>query len=1709
MLERLNKLAKEHQEAKVLDSIQASVFNAEFVSRGSAAWEALISDFKQLETNGERLSWLKKILGNLLKVTCFGQNDNGAILISLDDSARFINDLTRIPIGKNKAPATSMVGKVFIASAKTLLTLYKTDDKLIELYPKLTPLHGELFKFSALSSKLSSRDQSRFWRHYLKKSKYEIVKFNTLPENAVGFSELIMLYVLAYNDVDRMLKINWYINEVNYVCGKYSLDSMRSLDLFLTISTEYLTDAYQFMIEFLSKSDLLNSHQGNDLILAQLVTYNLTNATAPDLHTYSNMCAVLVKANLLDVNIVLNNLKPNDDDLNVLIKDKEDELEEESMKGIDNPLAMAAALTTEEDENPRSYRRNHRSKDKETTDDVTTDSTIPVDTSEETKENSTPELLKFTFLKSLLRHGCFEEVTNFINLHPKCVLLNSEIASLIGELVEYIIQPLYSSMCLPFSSSLTSKSMVCSVNGSSITNKPRLFLSYKTEDNQNTIIWNTQQEFYFKEWTNEIKKITTIDELFTLSHLLAGVIGPQLAFCPKLLTQICRIGIADINNSEKDAENDSETVTTRWIDYFRKFLLPVIPLLGGDSTVTSQLYSLLKRFPFEKRYFLYNEMMNKLSQDVLLLRVESNKAEKEIKSILKSLNIDTISKEARRLSTMVSSNPFATLLTIVKQIENYDKVSELVIYSTRYYSEFAYDVLQYVLLLRLTERRSSMQEDGINPMMWAQRLSIFIASLAKDCPEMDLSNIVEFFIKKVHQGDSIAIIILKELLSRVAGIRDLNEVNIRRIIMLNSGEPVKVDARKLIFDSRDSNVIRAKALTQMFVDKGAVSEILIILYNKMILSNRADGHHKILSMKSDELNNLLWSFVELIQFSLSEKEYLEAVSPFKVLVELNHFSYAWAFHIWRQMVSNGKHENSENILDDTQYMVDVSFASVDFTKISRSLFINFWRYSLYDIHYDEEIYEKEISSNRKTLADETLTAKKKRHVESKIKQLKLSSETHQLHCNRINNYLQEKAATWLDLSSTSAIREFLQYCILPRAMFSPSDAVYTTYFLMNYLTKDNIFEIMNEITSHDILDVLLFSSTILEAGNLGIFYETLVSNVEKVRKNEELSDKMKLNLFDLYTNICYQIINLVCEKNYMSIRNGIEFMKHLTNVFPVVDTHTQLLIAVLEDNLESESREDIKLPINALLGHLKARLRKECIKKGEFCELTSEEVSEKEKYDSEKKEIEEYHRSLENEKKQEELRRKLEENKIKRENKELNDEKDTTSQPNEIEQDIYAMSEETLPQAHEKTEQWPLMKVLNYMSEANYCLKKNDIKGLLRYVTNTECQNTINKALSTEMPLTDFRSTILKTIEGFFSELIFNHKNPDYVYEMNEFKKGCSFLSKGSGAASADMYSDDVPAASSRNRSTVPVDKTNNIIPSAPSKSSASTKSNDTPAAAAGNALAGRLGAANQPMPSSNSGSRFSNTPATNPSARNQADMRGSRSSLQQGPKRERDERSDYGSSKKPRTESGNFKRNANFPDHPRNNDYSRERPIDNGRQGAVLGGSSTRAASDRGSTFRRSGGRDERDGRDARESRDSRDMRAGYGIRDNRSSRDSRDSRDNRGNRDVRDVRDSRDSRDRRPREDDRRNGRLQGGDTRSNSNRGTGRPSGPEPRGRNNGDRGRDNRGRNDDYRYDDRNGNRGGRKDADSRYSQSSSLPSGPRQSSSNNPPSRYQK
>lgn len=1382
LVSRLNALAKVHIAA------ERCVFTNEFLDNWTEQCDRLIEEYKSLEEDGERKILLQKVFYEVLMLTTSEYKDS---VYNFQELSNLVNSLIALNKAKNSKMLISMINcfpekndsiENLIRSLENIddeLCSYVTDDKLLQGAGKWSKEQRSLFKKNLLDEK------------------YVIKKYNLVSENPTGFTQVITLLIIAFADPDRHQKLDYYWCQIQFTAGKYSLDPIRVLDLILEISATYVIENYRFIIELLKVSDFWpralgdsssfeSLGEGGNMIASRLLVTKLQNTSTETTRRHLlNLTCILIKEGFVSFVSIFENLGPDDDTIEKFLIDYYEELELESTKGLVNPLAMASALPDEDEDEEDKKSTNIEDNEKDRKNEEEEKENL-----EKLKSEQRAAVLysgKLELLERLLAHGCLAPSIYILRKYPKLVYPREKTVKLILRIYEYLISPYYTSDVFDgMDRRLADPLLPVKYNQGLPSRAPYLINEVPTDDPILVLGSDSNTFFYYKEWDSELAPADDLEQIFKYSHEWLSFVGPNLAKAPELMSKLCRIGVQNIEKNNYD-----EHVVLNWFDFVRKFIFPATPLLAANPAVAIDVYSMMKLFPFEKRYLLYNEMTTKLSQDDVFIKVAFNKAERDTKNALKSLSIDNLGTQSRKIAKIVSTNPLATLPSVIGQIENYDKVSELIVATSKFFNDFAYDVLQYTLLLKLTSGRNSIQADGVNQMMWVQRLAVFIADLVKNSPKMDITNIVVYVVKTLHKGDTVALSILKELVSRVGGIRDLNEISWSRLVMLNSGKCLQKAARELILDSRDDYSKRSIDLLHDFLKLNALSEVIILLQNLNLTASTEHLHYKILSSKSDGMNALLWSFIEMVKYFLTDDQLVTNILSFDKLINEFNVPTQWAFHIWRDYFNQMLHRNEEssNMVDEIIRKAD--FRGVDLSNMSNDLFINFWRLSLYDVQFNKSMYDDEKTKIEKQLV-EAKSSRRRAELSTKIQHIMSDCISHQKAYNDNKTALGSNSSSWIKDFSHNEIGAFFQYCVIPRVFFSPPDAIFGCFFIFETFSMENVIKIFDFFFNSHILSTLIFTSTASEAGNLGIFYKGILQKFEELRRDKEFDEATCKMLYQWHSIIAEDVAGLLSESNYMSIRNAIEFMKHVSAVFPVVNKHIELVFKTIEDQLIKEDREDIKLPSNALIGHLKARM-KHSLDVVDFCELEADKKEELCKLHEEQEEIEQYKKALENEKREAQMRERLE--REAKERKERGTKENDTLIP-------------TGPSAFNKAfSSMPMSAILDDMDETFYWLKQNDIAKVLRCIKNETHRVAIKRSEENSTDKVAYRKAVAVELEKYFKSLVANHSHHIFSLKLRDILMACNNItnpahSSGSKSnrlqgPSVSMY-DDEPTVSEK-----------------------------------------------------------------------------------------------------------------------------------------------------------------------------------------------------------------------------------------------------------------------------------------------------------------------
>ncbi|AEY97741.1 FAFR058Cp [Eremothecium gossypii FDAG1] len=1394
-VDELNALAREHVPHA------REVFTDEFLKDWATNADRLIAEYRTLAKASEQVDFVYRVFAEGLLFT------QGALRGLVGDYGPLASLLAALC-------ENSSANARILANLINCFPRHGGDEaNMVELLQQLT---GMDFEFSAsLVEKLLlhrwAKEQTSLYKRSLISEKYHLKKYNLLFESPLGFSQICMLLHVAYADKDRFQSADYYWRQIQFVAGKYTLDPIRVLDVILRVSSVHVHHHHEFLVLLLQRSDYWPLQRsdpfawetlnvGGSAVAAQLIAHKLKNEKFD--HRYMDMVCVLIREGFVSYLSIFDSLGPDDETLAKYVDEYYADLCKQSQEGSLNPLAMAAALPDEDDGPPGAT--DSKGEDKAAQAALSEQKERDEQKQERERKNRQYKVKrtgKWRLVTSCLNHGLLIPALYSIRTNEKTALSIDILVESVLRLFEHMIRPLHEKAINAPSYQPTPRVKMKMTHSGLPSKQGRLIYECLSPNVKEKYLLNTRYVFYYSCWADRLPVIGDVDGLFYHSHEILGLVGSKLSASPTLISMLSSIGVHDILSSE-----NSELVTEKWINYFRKFIFPALGGLEEDFIANINAYNLLKLFPFEKRYFLYHEMYSKISDSDIFVRLTFNKVQRKVRGLLKSLSIDHIDDKVNEVSRLVSSNPLAALEPIVNQIENYDKVSELVVIAAKGFPDFAYDVLQYVLLLKLTSGRDILQIDGINQHTWIQRLSVFIAGLANSCPKMDLTNILIFTVKNLHKDYNASLPVLKELVSKVGGIQSLNHISWKQLQMLNSGPSLQKTARSRILDTRQENFEAARSITQTFIKIGAISELLVMLCNLNVVSQSPDIHYKILSTKCDDSNSLLWTLIEMFKFTLTREEFLHNVLPFDELVNDYNVPTEWSFFIWRDYIDEMRHEGDSSIKQIDYILEKTEFRHVSFEHLDKPLFTSFWKLTLYDVNFNKELYD-ETTKALNTKLDRTKLQRDKNAILNEVQEVMSNCLAHQKAFKNVQEMFQDKRSVWFPELTPERVQAYIQFCILPRTLFSSSDATYSALFTIALLGVHDSIAVFEKMVESHVLGGLLFSCTVSESTNVGFFYGMIIRTFEQARSEEAFDNSKLSRLHHLYSVLLYDLRLLLSETNYMSIRNTIEFLNQISPIFPVVDEQIREACRSLESKLSDETREDIKLPCNALIGHLKSRMKTAC-KKQDFYELPKEEQIEIDNFEKEQAKINEYEVAVAKETE----RKKLEEVKPRKEAAKAvssTSEKKGTSYSSSSDSKEYEKSqtsEDVRPISYQGTQ------ILENIDSICKLLNSEGVDDLPQYIRVLYFKDEMRKELSNYKGNLDvFRKKLAAILTDYFYSMVkWPNSNPLFAQKAAELEASCMQCGPPTSKATKmkvmadDLYGDDIPFNTSNTKTAKP-----------------------------------------------------------------------------------------------------------------------------------------------------------------------------------------------------------------------------------------------------------------------------------------------------------------
>ncbi|KAJ2950525.1 hypothetical protein O0L34_g8768 [Tuta absoluta] len=220
-------------------------------------------------------------------------------------------------------------------------------------------------------------------------------------------------------------------------------------------------------------------------------------------------------------------------------------------------------------------------------------------------------------------------------------------------------------------------------------------------------------------------------------------------------------------------------------------ILPALTLMEGNCCCAEEVYSLLKLYPYQCRYCLYSRWKNESGERMpALMRVRGTSLQR-IKHIMKRLSKENVKPQGRLIGKLSHAAPAFLFDYMLLQIQTYDNLIGPVVESLKYLTSLSLDVLGYCLLEALCAGRSLT--GGAAHPAWLQALAAFAGAAFKK-HNIELTALLQFVANRLKAQQSQDLLILKEIVQKMAGIEAAEEMTPEQLEAMAGGELLKGEA---------------------------------------------------------------------------------------------------------------------------------------------------------------------------------------------------------------------------------------------------------------------------------------------------------------------------------------------------------------------------------------------------------------------------------------------------------------------------------------------------------------------------------------------------------------------------------------------------------------------------------------------------------------------------------------------------------------------------------------------------------------------------------------------------------------------------------------------------------------------------------------------------------------------------------------------------
>ncbi|KPM11917.1 THO complex subunit 2-like protein, partial [Sarcoptes scabiei] len=526
------------------------------------------------------------------------------------------------------------------------------------------------------------------------------------------------------------------------------------------------------------------------------------------------------------------------------------------------------------------------------------------------------------------------------------------------------------------------------------------------------------------------KPIESVEEFQKIIMPMLFAFGPYLHRDSLLMTKIIRI-------LRSNLQSNFETYKYEVLSLMNVTILPSFSLFESNSALSEELWSLLKLFPYNERFLLYNYW--KIEPVNPLLIKMKHFTMRKIKYIMKRLSKDkdSIKQSGRLIGKLSHSNPTFLFEYILSQIQSYDNLIGPVVDSLKYLSSVSYDVLMFCVIEALSSpSKEHSKHEGTSISPWFISLANFCGSVIKKY-QIELPGLLQFLANQLKLGKCLDLLILKEIVQKMTGIETSEEMTNEQLEAMSGGELLRNEGGSF---NQIRNIKKSTLrLKDALVDNNLAMPLCILMAQQRncIVFQSEGTHLKLIGKLYDQCQETLVQYGNFLSNSLTIDDYKRRLPSLKELLKDFHLNPDIAFFLTRPMIVHDIKSVFEELMaskSDKSKQANFECYNVACEKVLNPIIesivsdlstaflidLNFWTLTMYDLQVPEKSYLRErnkINQQIQLLDDDPeITMSKKRKEKERLMNLntKLSSEALQQndHVAKVMNRLEKEKHLW-------------------------------------------------------------------------------------------------------------------------------------------------------------------------------------------------------------------------------------------------------------------------------------------------------------------------------------------------------------------------------------------------------------------------------------------------------------------------------------------------------------------------------------------------------------------------------------------------------------------------------------------------------------------------------------------------------------------------